>query len=366
MAVATAPQPRGLSLLVVAAALVAACDQGSQQNQPVSEGPPVNLVAASVGPNAKLPANGAVQLQFDRLLLPITVTRQNILLLDGSGNALAPVLVYDPVARVVTLSRQEGQPWLTPDQPYKVLVHTPTGSDDNGVRAVDGAPLAPVDAIGFLTAAEAPQPFGEPPASFCNDVLPIYQRSCTAPICHAAPAPSTDKTRFGDKGLSAPAAGLILQTTIGVTSAIGRVANGANTGPRTAGSEPGRVFGVDAPVIEPNNPGNSWLMYKLLLAKPGDPAKVPEARRTKCDGTPGTAPIAPLAFAAPLTADTPSDNERAILGDFVVGREMPYPDMGPDGPHDSNPGLTYGELERIRLWISQGAKITEECGACQP
>jgi hypothetical protein len=351
--------------VIITAALASACDQGRQHDQTTGEGPPVNLTGATVGANTKLPANGAVQLQFDRLLLPITITRQTILLVDAANNALAPVIAYDPVARVVTLSRQEGQDWLKADQQYYVIVRTPTGPDDNGVRAIDGAPLAPVDKIGFLTAAEGPQPFGEPAPSFCNDVLPIFQRSCTAPICHGAPTQTTDKTRFGDQGLSAPAAGLILETSDGIAhTAIGRVANGANTGARSASSEPGRVFGVDAPVIEPNNPGNSWMMYKLLLARPG--AKNPTAQRAKCDATAGTPPMPDLVLAPPLTADTPNDGDRAILGDFVLGREMPYPDMGPDGPHDTKPGLNYGELERIRLWIAKGAQILQDCGACEP
>ena len=329
------------------------------------------MTAASVGPNAKLNANGAVQLQFDRMLLPITVTRQTILLVDADNNALAPVVTYDPVARVVTLSRQAGgadagaPQWLKPDLPYKVLVRPPSGDDLNGVRAVDGAPVNTIEPIGFLTEPNAPQPFAEPQANFCNDVLPIFQRSCTAPICHGAPAPTSDKSRFGDQGISKPAAGLILESSEGVRNTAFRVANGSNTGPRAKGSEPRRVFGVDLPVIDPGSPGNSWLMYKLLLAKPGDPAKVSEARRLKCDGTPGTPPMPPLSLAAPLAAATPSDGERAILSDFVLGREMPYPDMGLDGPHDSNPGLTYGELERIRLWIAQGANLLD-CGACEP
>jgi hypothetical protein len=53
------------------------------------------------------------------------------------------------------------------------------------------------------------------------------------------------------------------------------------------------------------------------------------------------------------------------LSDFVLGREMPYPNMGPDGPTDGTPGLNFGELERLRLWIAQGAPI-QDCGACEP
>jgi hypothetical protein len=329
------------------------------------------LTSLSAGPNAKVNANGAIQLQFDRLLLPISVTRQTVLLIDANNVALTPSVAYDPVASVVTLSRQLGGPdggaaeWLKPDQPYKVQVRTPTGNDVNGVRAIDGAPLQPVADVGFLTQPDGPQPFAEPPANFCNDVLPIFQRSCTAPICHASPAATTDKTRFGDQGLSRPAAGLILDVSDGVRDTAFRVANGSNTGPRAKSGEPKRVFGVDLPVIDPGNPDNSWLMYKLLLAKPGDPAKVTEARRAKCDGTPGTPPMAALALPTPLVQATPSDGERAILSNFVLGREMPYPDMGLDGPHDSNPGLTYGELERVRLWIAQGARVLD-CGACEP
>ena len=49
-----------------------------------------------------MPADGAIQIAFDRYLLPATVNRQSMGIVDGARMALAPelapVVVYDPIA----------------------------------------------------------------------------------------------------------------------------------------------------------------------------------------------------------------------------------------------------------------------------
>lgn len=357
--------------IVIAAALIAACDQGKQHNEQTA-GPQITII--SVKP--PLTASGSIQIAVDRLLNPFTVTRQTVQLREAGGTPVTPLVSYDPVARVITLA-DPGTPgaWLKPGQPYKVKIGIPAnGADDvGGVRAIDRATLSPADPLrefDFLTPKDVGVATPEPTMHFCSDVLPIFQRSCAASICHGTPRPSTDTAHFG-ASMSSPAAGLILEYANAVANtAIARVANGSNTGGIAgAGGPPQHLFGIDMPIVDPGtagagNPANSWLLYKVMLARPAEGMNVTVARRVKCDGTLGTPPQA----VGPFLQSTPiDDTERAILSDYVLGREMPYPDLTAVGVSDpqTNPGLTFDELERIRLWISTGAKIDVDCGACE-
>jgi hypothetical protein len=57
--------------------------------------------------------------------------------------------------------------------------------------------------------------------------------------------------------------------------------------------------------------------------------------------------------------------ERARLSNYIEGREMPYP-LDPAVPEGSDAGtypLSMQELERLRLWITQGAQI-DNCADC--
>ena len=455
-------------------------------------------------------ANDVLQIQFDRLLAPVTITRQSILLLDENApaNSPTPTVSYDPVARTVTLGPQAGIDWLKPGLAYKVILRG-SPSDPNAVRAIDGATLynpvggsGPDIVYGFQVVAEAnpPPAVREPAMRFCFDILPIFQRGCAATTCHGAPRPSSDP-RFGG-GLSSPAAGLVLETSEGVRrTALNRASNGSNTGPLAGqGEPPGRLFGVDMPIIDTRNggdPGNSWLLYKVLLAPPppnpttaiqpacggvnstdgrtqcasqsdcnatydhtgtvcggnglcadgcardgdcpagatcnsgrcsivppkplgacdpSDTAKFPSCIAPTCakDEDCG-APVVPGACdtqkkqCAPTTCKTDADCgapafrrfcdretqqcavaiatrpvdvenppnarklafktalddiERAILSDYVIGSQMPYPNMSTTGAVLSGNELTFDELERVRMWIAQGAPI-DECGACE-
>lgn len=343
------------------------CDQGKQHDQRLS-GPHVTIVAANVGPDQKLPANGIIQVSFDRMLLPVTITRQSFVLLDSSNQPVpSPIVTYDPVARVVSLSNPQpdkGSSWLTPDQPYKLeLLIPPDNEDTSGLRAIDRATLDPAKSheIGFMVTAPAASTPADPAIAFCRDVFPIFQNRCAASFCHGTPQAGAKSERFPD-GSSRPAAGLVLDTSIGVrNTAIGPVSHGSNTGPKAgAGSPPGHVFGVDMPIVDPGDPGNSWLMYKLLLA----PLPTQDGGvniRTKCDNTPGDPPVA--SFGPGTTYAKMSDAERARLTDYILGNQMPYPPQ--PGKDDLSQNLSLDELQRVRAWIAQGAAV-DECGACQP
>lgn len=316
----------------------------------------------NVGPDKPLPADGVIQISFDRYLLPSTVLRQSVVLTDASNQPVteadAPIVTYDPVARTVTLSspKEPGVPWLLEGQPYKLffLIPPDDDADDRGLRAIDRATLDPAQPreIAFYVGPPNGLGRGEPNVSFCTDVLPIFAYKCSDASCH------------GGRG-GTPAAGLVLDGATGVVrTAVGRVAQAANTSGRAGAPEPaGKVFGVNMPVIEPGSPGESWLLYKLELAPP-PVVDAGTAETIVCSGAPNApAPPPPAPDFMPLApARLDADEiERAILNDYVLGREMPFP--VPQVKSPAQQPLTFQEREKIRLWIAQGA-VVNECGGC--
>jgi len=347
----------GLSLALVG------CDAGNHDDQ-VTEGPLLTVTGANVASDRPLPADGTIRIAFDRLLLPSTVTRQAVVLRDSSQNPFNPIVSYDPVGRMVTLSNPNpsGGAWLNVGQSYSITLAAPRGEDAGaaeGVRAIDRAPLDAVYQIGFSVIAGTGA--FEPEAKFCRDVFPIFQERCSSSSCHASPKTIATSARFPD-GLSKPAAGLLLETSLGVAAtAVRRTAQAANTGPSASTPrESGRVFGIDMPLIDPGNPGNSFLVYKMLLTpRPATP--LPVSIRPKCTGETGTLPVSAN---VPDTGDM-SAEERQRLGNFVPGNPMPYPSFTSSGALVYDSALSGEELQRVRSWIAQGAKV-EECGACEP
>ncbi len=314
-----------------------------------------------------LPANGSIELAFDRLLLPRSVVRQTFVLKDLQGNILSPTVAYDPVARIVTISPPSSA--LQGDQMYRLDIVSPQGPTDvNGLRATDGATLAgsPLCASGSAQPCtiEFPVVAGDsgipqtsvPTVNFCTDVYPIFQQKCGGSTCH---------------GGKLPAAGLLLDSPSDVqTTAIGRVAHGANTGPRSAAQPPGLLFGIDMPIIDPGSgtpsagdPGQSWLLYKVMLATP--PAQSTAQAPTACDG--GAASLTDVSTVHALSWQPLSDGERSALSNMVLGREMPFPAAGAT-PGQGADALTVAELERISRWIAQSGdgKLVPTTCDCAP
>jgi hypothetical protein len=329
-----------------------------------------------------VPADGVIQLGFDRLLSPATTIRQSFVLRDFTGAVMNPVVTYDPVARVVSISNPTTtSTWLTVNQTYTLDLAIPQSKTDFGARAIDGQPLDPATQthIGFpisppVNGADggAPSDAGNsaaallgPEMCFCRDVLPIFNFYCGTPTCHGAPSAQT-----------LPAAGMNLTTATGIANtAINVPSHGSNTGPVSQPEQqPANVpFGIDMPIIDrtcengvcSGNPGNSWIMYKLLLAVPTEGA-----------GSGLNACVQPSTYGPLATGLNPTDmgpGERAILQNYILGREMPFPPV-PSSPSGSraNLTLTLDELERIRLWIQQGSPTpatqpgdpNPECGTC--
>ena len=223
--------------------MLAACDQGTAHDQPLGAGSSIQLVSANVSSAKGLSPNGRIELAFDRLLLPSTIVRQTFVLRELGGTPLTPTIAYDPVARIVTLT-----PISMPqsDQMLRLDITSPqSATDTSGLRAIDGATLAPSPlcasgsaqpcTIEFpVLAADSGAPPNPPTIDFCKDIFPIFQQ-CGGGSCH---------------GGKRPAAGLLLDTTTGIAStAIGRVAHGSNTGPRSTSQSVDRLFGVDMPIV---------------------------------------------------------------------------------------------------------------------
>src|SRR5262249_11299953 len=156
------------------------------------------------------------------------------------------------------------------------------------------------------------QPLYEPTVDFCADVLPIFVMKCSDPSCHG-PSDSA-------------AASLVLGTSEGVrVTARDRVAQGSNTAARanTPDTTPS-AFGANMEITRRGDPGSSWLMYKLELAPQPrvDAGPRPEVLCTPPAGTPEI-PARAGTFTTLAPARTDADAiERAILNDFILGREM--------------------------------------------
>ncbi|MBX3234017.1 MAG: hypothetical protein KIT84_33245 [Labilithrix sp.] len=338
--------------------LAAACDIKDTQHEQNTYGPLVRVLGTSIDPTtAEVPADGVIQLSFDRYLLPSTITRQSYAIVDNQNQLLEALdlkTVYDPIARTVTIVGPlgPGVPWLTPGLEYKLVLGLPRDerSDLGGFRAIDRSPLEPSQnrQFSFRAGAVRGATTLDPPVDFCADVLPIFQARCSGATCHGAPA-GTNPPRA--------ASSLVLNSHDGLRlSAIGRVAQGANTGARafTPASD-GPVFGVDMALIAPGNPGASWLMYKIEMAPlPVVDAGPQPAYVCKRPGAAVPTPAQPYQALASPWNDRASDAERGRLGDYVLGREMPYPPVQP---------LTFQERQRIRMWITAGAEV-RDCGDC--
>ena len=375
----------------MATTFVLGCDQGKQHDTR-TVGPYIQLQGMNFGPGTPIRQDGVIQLTLSRLLDPVTVVRQSVVIRTKSGNLAAePVVTYDPVALTVTLSNPAAADggsldWLT-DPFYDVVLGIPSpGATSGGFRALDGQTLDPSKPLLFELATTAPPAttdagagagdaqadagagdaqagaetgaqaagtsFPPPRLSFCDDILPLFQNSCTSGACHAPPQPD---------GTFPPATGLVLSTALGIQqTARGRAAEGANTGGRASAASEGTAFGVNMPIIDADgvsagSPGNSWLMYKLLLATP----TVLGPGMVDVQGSCNVAPT-DVGFASVASL---SATERAVLSNYILGQEMPYPPV-PGGATNSA-ALTMNQLERIRIWIAQGASVPPDyCTTC--
>jgi hypothetical protein len=328
-----------------------------------ARGLPVHIATSNIGTNTPLQAGQPIEVAFDRLLLPITVTRQTFILVDEADMSVAITfaIAYDPVARVVT---------LTPEQPlsvghtYQVSILSPSNpTDSTGLHAIDGATMDPntprmiafqvVAATGTLPATC--NGIVGPCMSFCTDILPIVT-SCIGGVCHSG---VTHVAGLALAGLPSPippdpSTAQLIQGT-----AINRLSIESTQGALSEPGPPSFHFGQDMPIIDtttvtdPNtlapvgpsgsgDPGNSFLMYKVLMATPM--------------AMPQTLMAYPLTWPGSAPGEVPalSTTEQATLAAYIPGREMP---LSLSVTATVNTGLTMDQLEALSLWIAQGAPL---------
>jgi hypothetical protein len=205
-----------------------------------------------------VPRDVALELRFDQYVLPSTAVRQSVRLYSGNP---AGVLFLEPehdvVERVVRYSLPTGVT-LQPGLLYTIELIAPSRTQPLGFRTLENAPLEAGDlplTWSFFTARAEPAPGEEEDRSTasCADLVRVFDETgCTLAGCH---------------GADEPAMGLRLDSERSIAeTALRRVAHETEIGPRLSTPQvDSHRFGVALPIIDPGNPGNSYLLYKLLV-----------------------------------------------------------------------------------------------------
>jgi hypothetical protein len=304
-------------------------------------------------------STSAFKVRFDRLLLPMTATRQAVCLQSvaapvtsaaqcGAGVTLQPS--YDPVKREITYRQPPGQAPLITGVLYKLSVYAAVQDTDNGVRSMEGIPLAAQQQVNFNVApnpgGQVPPPdvvstadhYCKTPDPTCLDVnncpravsVILGGGGCAQGGCHAG---------NGDGGATE---GMELGTAYGLlTTAINHVAHETETGEAASTAQPASLrFGRAMPIIDPGVPGESYLVYKLL-ANPNNPLVLPFPNPSG------------LAEAPEITR---------LRNAVVVGMPMPPTNASLPFLRQASPGRPdMGELEWLSEWLLQGAPVVEKC-----
>ncbi|MBW2529641.1 MAG: hypothetical protein JRI23_36025 [Deltaproteobacteria bacterium] len=324
-----------------------------------------------------------IVLRFDRFLHPASVLRQAICLrpstepvdtLDDCARPGQPFLQprYLPAQRQVVYQLPPGER-LSPDTLYRLTLFPPTEDSDFGFRAFDGAPLRRHYRFDLVTASEDAAAIEEPqptPSRYCDALRcagqcrddpslrddPVAQRGCIADRCDCldpdctADGDLTDPSEGifatscafggchagGDAATGIPwgTAGAAMGLDLGApdaiaATAIGKAAHQAQTGERAAVAEVNGVpFGRAMPIVAPSNPGNSYLLYKLI------------ARRHNH----GQQPDGPL--------DAELERLRASV---VTGQPMPPDDALLGSASDPDGRRAWERLLLFEAWIAHGA-----------
>jgi hypothetical protein len=203
---------------------------------------------------------------------------------------------YNPALREVVYRLDLGQR-LAPDTVYRLTVFVQDNPELSGIFAFDGAPLVRSFAFDFRTQPAGSPAFDEPspnPQQFCDAIACVTAcngvtacirgcradcvepdcfnqaslnrpsflfSSCASIGCHGPATPTSDPD------FSVVAAGLDLYNEAGVlATAVGRTAHQTQQGQASTTPDQSPVrFGRAMPLIDPSNPGNSYLLYKLII-----------------------------------------------------------------------------------------------------
>jgi hypothetical protein len=249
---------------------VLGCDRGPRADED-PRGPALRLLGSEPSDGAGLdcepsadgcgvPTDTAITLRFDRFLLPSSAVRQSLLVYTGTPtNAVPAGAELTPRYDLVTRSVRYGFPpgfRFHPNALYTVELPIYSENSQTGFRAFDGAPLAGTRPVRFaFFTGDGPAATSAPPspAPSCDEVAQVFA-GCAE--CH------------GELGVEpAPRMGLSLVSWDGVaTSAVGRPAHQTEIGETTGVTNEAPLrFGVNMPIIDPERPDNSYLLYKLLL-----------------------------------------------------------------------------------------------------
>ncbi|HTA88793.1 MAG TPA: Ig-like domain-containing protein [Polyangiaceae bacterium] len=302
-------------------------------------------------PDCAVPTDAAIELRFDRFLLPGSQLATALRLFTGgpttgdpNANAVAVSAQYDVVERVVVLRPAA----LQPNTLYTAVI-TPSTDPAQGFWAFDLAPLEAGDvplSFSFTTgngpaapstlvaASDNCQSITQPSVSAGMGELPAGPlNTCSTATCHENPDSST--ASYPPMGLSLTDWGLFY-------TAINHVAHQTETGESALG--PGFLssprFGVQMNLVTPGAPESSYLMYKLLR-KPSNYALD--------SGEPCQTALHPPVADGACFVPTNDDAELARLREwFVLGDPMPK-------DKDTPAPFSRDGLVRVAAWISAGA-----------
>ena len=351
--------------LLAIAALTSACDIGPRED---AAGPPLHLVAtypadgqgtnAAPGsdvacdtptPDCAVPTDVAIELRFDRLLIPGVGLNAGLSLYTGNppANGVALNAKYDLFERVVVYRPSR---LLQPNTLYTVQV-VPSDNPSQGFWALDRSALAEEGSLPLrFSFSTGSGPRGEPPLppgpeDTCETMLQGPLRACGT--CHR-----TDSEAKTGASSAYPPMGLDLSSSSGFFyTAIRQVAHQTETGNRALeeGLQSPARFGVQMNIVDPGSPGTSYLIYKLL-------------QKPENFGLSGDAPRCVTGYHSPvsdLDCQPPPEAERARLREwFVRGDPMPKDARAESG--ESVPAfVTREDLLRISSWIAGGARCPE-------
>ncbi len=361
-----------------------------------ADGRPVYSNLSQGGETAvmEVPVSASIALRFDRFLLPHKVIRQSVCIRPSTepvasiadctqpGQPFAAV-EYNPVLRTVFLRLPDGAS-LDADTRYRITLFATESLDESGFFAFDGAPLAQSYTFDFQTTADASTAVPEQvpgrdnycAAIACFDACDAGDDVCRdacRPLC-VEPTCANDGDLAGGStvpvfegcafsGCHGPtdpfgampspaglAMGLDLLTPGGVmATALGKTANQTHTGEAATEADvsPAR-FGRAMPLIDPDNPGNSYVMYKVI-ANILNHKRLPNGR---------------LSDPVQDVEDTRLPLEIDRLRDAVVVG-MPMPVESADGEaegfvprlFDPSGQASFARMMLLNAWIANGAVL---------
>ena len=338
------------------------CEVGPHDDAP-AHGPPLHVVATypsngqgtdatddaaldcdSPTPDCPVPTNVAIELRFDRFLLPGGGLSAGLLVFTGeTENSVGFTADYDLLERVVVF--HSTQP-LHPHTLYTAEIVIST-SPSLGFWAFDQAPLeeGTVPLRFSFSTGSGPSATVASPAPSSDTCLSMASgplSSCTN--CHVTRpgAETVPPSKYPPMGLDLASANGFFYT------AIAHVAHESETGNTAlnAGLEAPSRFGVQMNIVDSGLPATSYLMYKLL--------EKPENFRLG-----GSEPVCATAYHAPVSdgnCQPPSDDELTQLREwFLLGDAMPKdPPLLPDGSAVVS-SITHADLRRVASWIGSGA-----------